>query len=180
MKNLVVVSMIAAALGVSPVVFADRTSQGHTATSKADTKKKVSYKKKKAVKRRGSGRLFVFSPRKHKWYAYKNGRLVKSGRASGGKSYCRDIKRSCLTPRGNFRVIRKGSASCRSGTYPKPRGGARMDYCMFFSKYYAIHGSNSVPNYNASHGCIRVKPHAARWLNKNFLRIGDRVRVTSY
>jgi len=128
----------------------------------------------------GGHRKFVFSPRAHKWYAYENGRLVNSGRASGGKGYCPDIHRSCRTPQGVFRVSHKGPSNCRSTRYPIGKGGARMDYCMFFSKYYAVHGSNDVPGYNASHGCIRVVPSAARWLNQNFLRAGDTVVVTSY
>lgn len=130
-------------------------------------------------------RVFIFSPRIHMWAAYDaNGRLVKTGRASGGRGYCPDIKRSCRTPRGTFRIISKGSAGCRSSRYPKRRngrhGGAPMPYCMFFSKYYAIHGSPHVPGYNASHGCIRVPPSAARWLSGNFITRGTTVIVTSY
>ena len=53
-------------------------------------------------------KVFVFSPRTHMWYAYENGQLVNSGRASGGANYCRDIHRSCHTPTGNFRVWSKG------------------------------------------------------------------------
>lgn len=126
-------------------------------------------------------RLFIFSPRHKAWGAYlPNGVLVGYGRASGGASWCRDVGRSCRTPRGSFRVFSKGSAACKSSRYPRPRGGAPMPYCMFFSKYYAIHGSPDVPNRNASHGCIRVKPKAARWLRNNFITIGTRVVVTSY
>ena len=33
---------------------------------------------------RASGRTFVFDPRDLQWRAYDDGRLVKSGRASGG------------------------------------------------------------------------------------------------
>jgi lipoprotein-anchoring transpeptidase ErfK/SrfK len=51
---------------------------------------------------------------------------------------------------------------------------------MFFSKHYAIHGSSDVPNYNASHGCVRVKPKDARWLHKNFMHIGTTVIIKSY
>ena len=126
-------------------------------------------------------RLFIFSPRRKAWAAYTaDGRLVGYGRASGGANWCKDIGRSCRTPRGTFRIFSRGSPGCRSSRYPKPRGGAPMPYCMFFSKYYAIHGSPHVPNYNASHGCIRVKPHAAKWLRYNFITIGTRVVVTSY
>lgn len=126
-------------------------------------------------------RLFIFSPRRKAWGAYlPNGRLVGYGRASGGAGWCRDIGRSCRTPRGTYTVHSLGGPACKSGRYPRPRGGAPMPYCMFFSKNYAIHGSPDVPNYNASHGCIRVKPVAARWLRYNFIKIGTRVIVTSY
>jgi lipoprotein-anchoring transpeptidase ErfK/SrfK len=124
---------------------------------------------------------FVFSPREKRWYAYDSkGRLVKSGRASGGRSYCPDIKRSCRTPSGVYYVRSKGGPGCRSSRYPVGRGGAPMPYCMFYSKHYAIHGSPNVPRYNASHGCIRVLPSAARWLSRNFIRIGTKVVVKKY
>ena len=124
---------------------------------------------------------FVFSPRSLRWYAYaSDGSLIKSGRASGGKSYCKDIGRSCRTVSGTYRVQRKGSASCRSTRYPVGGGGAPMPYCMFYSRYYAVHGSYDVPNYNASHGCVRVQPSAARWLHQNFMNIGTKVVIGSY
>jgi len=127
-----------------------------------------------------TGRTFVFSPRSLTWKAYDNGRLVRSGRASGGKGYCPDVRRRCRTPVGHFRVNAKRGAGCKSSKYPLPNGGAKMPYCMFFYRGYAIHGSNNVPNHNASHGCIRVHPPAAKWLNHNFLRMGTRVIVKPY
>lgn len=128
-----------------------------------------------------AGGSFVFNPRTHQWYAINsNGKVIKQGRASGGRSYCPDIRRSCRTPSGVYRVHQKGGASCRSSRYPVGRGGAPMPYCMFYSKYYAVHGSYDVPNHNASHGCIRVRPADARWLNQNFMRIGTRVVVKPY
>lgn len=124
---------------------------------------------------------FVFNPRSLSWVAINhNGKVVRSGKASGGSHYCKDIHRSCRTPTGTYYVISKGSASCRSSRYPVGKGGAAMPYCMFFSKYYAIHGSYDVPNYNASHGCIRVQPHDAKWLNHNFIKIGTKVIVKPY
>lgn len=124
---------------------------------------------------------FVFNPRTLSYKAYNDrGRLVKSGRASGGANYCRDIGRSCRTPVGVFRIQSKRGASCRSSRYPRGRGGAPMPYCMFFSKHYAIHGSPDVPNRNASHGCIRVKPRDAAWLHRHFIRMGTKVIVKSY
>ena len=124
---------------------------------------------------------FVFSPRTLRWKAINNnGKVVRSGRGSGGRHYCKDIRRSCRTPSGTFRIISKRGASCRSSRYPLGGGGAPMPYCMFFSKYYAIHGSPDVPNYNASHGCVRVRPNDARWLHKNFMHIGTKVIIKSY
>lgn len=124
---------------------------------------------------------FVFNPRSLQWKAINSkGKVVRSGRGSGGRGYCPDIKRSCRTPSGTYSVISKSGPSCRSSRYPVGKGGAPMPYCMFFSRYYAIHGSPDVPNHNASHGCIRVVPSDARWLNQNFIQIGTKVVVKPY
>jgi lipoprotein-anchoring transpeptidase ErfK/SrfK len=128
-----------------------------------------------------SNKEFVFSPKSLSWKAINsNGKVIRTGRASGGRGYCPDIKRSCRTPTGSYRVIGKRGSSCRSSRYPVGKGGAPMPYCMFFSKYYAIHGSPDVPNRNASHGCIRVPPSDARWLHQNFIDIGTKVVVKPY
>lgn len=124
---------------------------------------------------------FVFSPRTLRWKAINdNGKVVRTGKGSGGKSYCKDTRRSCLTPTGTFSIISKRGANCRSSKYPIGKGGSPMPYCMFFSKYYAVHGSYHVPNHNASHGCVRIKPNDARWLYNNFMRIGTKVIIKSY
>lgn len=124
---------------------------------------------------------FIFNPKKLNWMAIgSNGKVIRSGKASGGSHYCRDIRRSCQTPTGTYSIIGKRGADCRSTRYPVGRGGAKMPYCMFFTKYYAIHGSYDVPNYNASHGCIRVRPGDAKWLHQNFIKIGTTVVVKPY
>lgn len=124
---------------------------------------------------------FIFSPRTHSFKAINDrGKVVKTGRASGGKNYCADIHRRCRTPVGTFRIIRKGGAGCKSSRFPIGRGGAPMPYCMFFLKSYAIHGSYDVPKRNASHGCIRLEPSDAKWLSRNFMRIGTKVVVRPY
>ncbi len=128
-----------------------------------------------------SANTFVFNPNTTSWKAINdNGKVVRSGRASGGRHYCPDIRRSCKTPSGVYHIISKGGPGCRSSRYPVGKGGAPMPYCMFFSKYYAVHGSYDVPKYNASHGCIRVTPSDARWLSKSFMRIGTKVIVKPY
>jgi len=124
---------------------------------------------------------FIFNPRTHSFVAINNnGKVVKSGRASGGKSYCPDIGRSCRTPSGRYSITGMRGASCRSSRYPVGRGGSPMPYCSFFSKYYAVHGSYDVPKRNASHGCIRVVPSDAKWLQQHFFRPGTTVIVKPY
>ena len=124
---------------------------------------------------------FVFNPRTHSWSAINDsGKVVRTGRASGGANYCKDIHRGCRTPSGVYHVWSKGAASCKSSRYPKPHGGAKMPYCMHFHEGYSIHAAYEVPGYNASHGCIRVLPDAARWLNQDFINVGTTVIVQPY
>lgn len=128
-----------------------------------------------------AGRQFIFNPQTLSWKAIdEQGNLVRSGKGSGGRRYCPDIGRSCKTPAGVYYIISKGGPGCRSSRYPVGRGGAPMPYCMFFSQYYAVHGSPDVPNYNASHGCVRILPHDAKWLNQNFMKIGTKVVIKPY
>lgn len=125
--------------------------------------------------------VFIFDPQRLQWAAYdSDGQLLRTGKASGGKGYCADVKRSCRTPKGSFSVYRKGNSACKSSKFPIGRGGAPMPYCMFFHKGYAIHGSPDVPNRHASHGCIRVLPKEAKWLSVNFIKLGTTVIVKSY
>lgn len=124
---------------------------------------------------------FIYNPKTLTWKAINDqGKVVKVGKGSGGRKYCPDIRRGCKTPSGVFHIISKGGSGCRSSRYPVGEGGAPMPYCMFFSKYYAIHGSYDLPNYNASHGCVRVSPGAAQWLSRNFIRVGTKVIIQSY
>lgn len=123
----------------------------------------------------------VFDPNHLTYAAYNSeGKLVRSGHASGGKRYCPDLKRGCKTPIGHFTIYAKGSANCKSKKFPLGRGGAPMPYCMFFHGGYALHGSYEVPNYNASHGCIRIVPSEAAWLSNNFVRPGTKLIVRPY
>ncbi|MBS0290108.1 MAG: L,D-transpeptidase [Proteobacteria bacterium] len=114
------------------------------------------------------------------WGAYdEDGNLIKSGHVSGGKSFCPDINKKCKTVTGTFKVYDKKGSNCKSKIFPVGKGGAPMPYCMFFHEGYALHGSNAVPNYNASHGCVRMAPADAKWLNENFVKVGvTRVNVT--
>lgn len=127
-------------------------------------------------------KVFVFSPTQHMWFAYDNDVLVRSGVASGGSNYCADLHRMCHTPVGTFRVLDKQGPECKSTIFPlSTHGGAPMPWCMHFTKFYAVHGSYEVvPGRNVSHGCIRVYPQDAEWLNHDFMDIGTTVIVKPY
>ena len=113
------------------------------------------------------------------WGAYdKEGNLLNWGPISGGKNYCSDIQRSCRTITGHFTFYDKKGPNCISSRFPVPRGGAPMPYCMHFHGGFALHGSATVPGYNASHGCVRLFFEDAKWLNQDFVKVGStRVQV---
>lgn len=121
-----------------------------------------------------SEKTLVFSPIALAWGAYDvQGNLMSWGPASGGKTWCPDVGRSCKTPAGVYAVLYKGGVRCKSRTYPVGKGGAPMPYCVFFRSGYAFHGSAEVPGSNASHGCVRVFPEDARWINESFVELPD-------
>lgn len=95
------------------------------------------------------------------------GNLVKWGPISSGRDRCSDSANSCRTLTGIFRVFSKENENCRSNTFDN----ARMPYCMYFHKGFALHGSNDIPGFRASHGCIRMFTQDALWLNHEFIDI---------
>lgn len=111
----------------------------------------------------------IVDPRIHMWGAYdEDGHLVKSGMATAGSNYCRDLHRPCRTKIGVFRIYSLGESSCKSHKFPLPRGGAPMPYCMYFNGGQALHGSNEVVRANVSHGCVRLHVKDAKWIRFNF------------
>jgi lipoprotein-anchoring transpeptidase ErfK/SrfK len=126
-------------------------------------------------------KVLIINPRKHTWAAYNSsGQLLNSGLATAGSGWCSDIKRSCRTKVGSFRIYSLGSKACVSTRYPVGRGGAPMPYCMFFNGNQGIHGSYEVVHGNISHGCVRVHVGDAAWIRFNFATIGTKVVVLSY
>lgn len=108
------------------------------------------------------------------WAAYdKNGQLVKWGPISSGRDRCPDANRSCRTMTGTFRFFSKENERCRSNVYPIGKGGAKMPYCMYFHKGFALHGSQDIPGFRASHGCVRMFTSDAMWLNHSFVDISN-------
>ncbi len=61
------------------------------------------------------------------------------------------------TPRGWFKVY------WRDGGWVEGSLGWLYN-ALYFTGGFAIHGSNSVPDYPASHGCVRVSIDDAEWL----------------
>lgn len=128
----------------------------------------------------GGRETLLISQSKLAWGAYdKTGKLINWGPMSGGRNYCPDVKRACKTVNGNFSVFKIKDENCKSKTYPLGEGGAAMPYCMFFHEGYAIHGGYKLPGYHDSHGCVRTYVKDAKWLNKNFIKLGTRVIVTN-
>ncbi|CDZ76964.1 L,D-transpeptidase catalytic domain [Legionella massiliensis] len=108
------------------------------------------------------------------WGAYDvEGKLVKWGPISSGRDKCPDSARSCRTMTGIFRFFSKENSNCRSNVYPIGRGGAKMPFCMYFHKGFALHGSPDIPGYRASHGCVRMFTRDAEWLNRSFVELSN-------
>ena len=125
---------------------------------------------------------FVFDPKAYAWAAYDaEGHRVMTGSASGGKDFCDDVGQPCRTVTGTFRIYNKRGLECRSGEFPvETKGGTKMPYCMYFFQGFTIHAGLEIPYGNTSHGCVRVWPSAAKWLNEEFLTIGTQVTVLPY
>lgn len=108
------------------------------------------------------------------WGAYdSDGKLVKWGPISSGRDRCPDAARSCRTMTGIFRFFSKENERCRSNVYPIGRGGAKMPFCMYFHKGFALHGSPDIPGFRASHGCVRMFTRDAEWLNHSFVDLSS-------
>ena len=117
-------------------------------------------------------RQIIVDQDKLAWGAYdQNGKLLNWGPIASGRDKCPDSSKSCNTKSGIFRMFSKENSRCQSDVYPVGRGGAPMPYCMYFHKGFAMHGSNDIPGYRASHGCVRMFTRDAKWLNEEFVEI---------
>jgi L,D-transpeptidase ErfK/SrfK len=122
--------------------------------------------------------IIMVSLHNQAWAAYDSGgSMVRWGPASSAIGYCPDEGRSCHTVTGHFAIYMKEGHGCVSRKFPIGRGGAPMPYCMYFHGGFALHGSYEVPGYNASHGCVRIYPSDAEWLNEEFTTLGTPVIV---
>jgi len=103
--------------------------------------------------------------------AYENDVPVFSGRVSTGTA-----KRP--TPTGRFRVLEKDIDHV-SSSWPKPNGGAKMHYMQRLTNYGIAMHLGFVPNYPASHGCIRLENGLAQKMYE-WGRVGMPVRVMGH
>jgi lipoprotein-anchoring transpeptidase ErfK/SrfK len=108
------------------------------------------------------------------WAAYnEQGHLLLWGPISSGRDKCSDSNNSCRTQTGIFRMFSKENEKCRSNVFPIGKGGAKMPFCMYFHKGFALHGADSMPGMRASHGCVRLFTEDAKWLNHNFVELSN-------
>lgn len=94
-----------------------------------------------------------------------NGETYWSENGGGGAGgYVR-----ATTPRGDYRIFKhvNGWRTNYLGRLYKP---------WYFTPYYAVHGSSSVPAYPASHGCVRVPTWESNYLD-DYLDIGLPVHI---
>jgi len=93
-----------------------------------------------------------------------NGEVYES--SSGGRAYA-------VTPEGEYAFERRIDGVRKSflGTLYNP---------YYFKGGFAIHGSGSVPNYPASHGCVRVTMWDSIELKDNYFFVGQPVYVYGY
>lgn len=73
------------------------------------------------------------------------------------------ITDTAITPEGQFSVYREYSSGWESGQL------GRLYRPKYFKGGVAVHGSNSIPNFPASHGCVRVSNPAMDWIWANDL-----------
>ncbi|KTD66119.1 L,D-transpeptidase [Legionella spiritensis] len=119
-------------------------------------------------------KLVVVDQDKLAWGAYDtNGRLLRWGPVSSGSDKCSDSNKACRTLTGIFYFFSKENEKCKSNVFPIGRGGAKMPYCMYFHKGFAMHGSDDIPGYRASHGCVRMFTRDAMWMNHHFVELAN-------
>ena len=116
-----------------------------------------------------AGKRIVVDLSKQEAYAYEDGRLVFSGWVSTGKPGHR-------TPTGHFRVLEKDIDHV-SSKYPEPNGGAEMHYMLRVTDYGVAMHLGYVPNYPASHGCIRMENGFAQKMY-HWAEVGTPILIT--
>jgi hypothetical protein len=98
--------------------------------------------------------------------------LVTHISTGDGKEWCSDKAARCglsITPGGVYHFYRRQSDWWEGSL-------GRMFNPVYFNYGIAVHGMTSVPNYPASHGCVRIPMHIAQYF-PDLVRKGDMVYV---
>ncbi len=101
-------------------------------------------------------------------YGYEDGEVVISGRVSTG---IKDHR----TPEGRYNILEKKRYHV-SNLWPKPNGGAKMNYLLRLTNDGIAMHLGHVSKWPASHGCIRMKNGFAQDL-WSWAEIGTEVEV---
>lgn len=101
------------------------------------------------------------------FHYYENGEVVRSGPITSGRP-------GFPTDTGVFYAGFKDKNK-KSSLYPKPNGGSPMRYAIQVTGDIFLH-EGYMPNYPASHGCIRLWHDDAKFLFKK-VKTGDRIVV---
>ncbi|MCU1586848.1 MAG: heavy metal translocating P-type ATPase, partial [Frankiales bacterium] len=126
-----------------------------------------------ALKGSGGGTRVEVDLTKQVLYVVKNGAIARILPVSSGsgKHYLTKSGHTAtaLSPVGYYTITRRivGERHADLGTLYDPQ---------YFYKGWAIHGSNSVPAYPASHGCVRVTRADAKYLLKQ-INVGTAVYI---
>jgi lipoprotein-anchoring transpeptidase ErfK/SrfK len=104
-------------------------------------------------------------------FAYENNEIIMSGQVSTGKAGHR-------TPTGYYRILEK-KRHHRSNSWPKPGGGAKMDYMLRLTNSGIAMHLGPVRTMPVSHGCIRMKNGFAQRLWK-WADVGTEVEISGY
>lgn len=94
------------------------------------------------------------------WIGGRLVRVLPTSTGSGERYRSEGRMQEARTPTGTFQVYRrvKGRDDGPLGVLYDP---------VYFHRGIAIHGASSVPAGPASHGCVRVPMHSARWVYDN-------------
>lgn len=171
-------------LGMADGRFGDRTEQAVYAFQKAAglVADGIVGPKTRAALARGAlppfrpaaGSLAEIDLRRGLLMILRDGRVAQVFNVSsgGGYRYAQDgVWSVASTPRGHFVFTRQTDALVHAplGELWRPK---------YFLDGYAVHGSDSVPPTNVSHGCVRVSFAAMDWMwAKHLLPMGSRLWI---
>jgi peptidoglycan hydrolase-like protein with peptidoglycan-binding domain len=98
----------------------------------------------------------------------------EDGNLNGTKPLAAIVRGISITPGGIYKFYRRYVDESTGGWRTGRLG--RMYKPVYFNKGLAVHGANEVPNYPASHGCIRIPMHIASYF-PDLVKNGDQVYV---